>query len=188
VPVNASVATSVPLASDLNLWLRLQSDTMGRIQQALAVVTLAIVLHWAADRNTQSACSLLVGSSNSVQLFSRRVVTPDGTLSAVVHVVDGRIDAVVHSDSAPEGALDYSDAVISPVRSCEGPRPHDSAQLTQAIATIATQGLVDVHVHLNEPGRCAERSCGRLFFLADPFTVPTGKASSRVRVGLQLAA
>jgi hypothetical protein len=158
---------------------------MGRIQQALAVVALAIVLHWAADRNTQSACSLLVGSSNSVQLFSRRVVTPDGTLSAVVHVVDGRIDAVVHSDSAPEGALDYSDAVISPVRSCEGQLRHDNAQLTQA---ISTQGLVDVHVHLNEPGRCAERRKWSTSLFADPFTGPTGKASSRVRVGLQLAA
>jgi allantoinase len=62
---------------------------------------------------------------------ARRVVTPEGTRAASVHVGDGRIVAVGEFDDALRGGevfeVDY-DAVLMP-------------------------GLVDTHVHVNEPGR-----------------------------------
>ncbi|HKG93808.1 MAG TPA: allantoinase AllB [Gemmatimonadaceae bacterium] len=64
---------------------------------------------------------------------SRRVVTPDGTRPATVHVEGGRIARVGPHDDAPAaaaagGVLDAGDLVLLP-------------------------GLVDTHVHVNEPGR-----------------------------------
>jgi len=76
---------------------------------------------------THTRCGLLP-HSGSFALFSNRVVTPEGTLSAVVHISGGLITAVTPADAAPPGALDYGAAVLSP-------------------------GLVDLHVHINEPGR-----------------------------------
>jgi allantoinase len=57
---------------------------------------------------------------------SRRVVTPDGVRPAAIHVRDGKIERVGEWDVA--GATDYEDLAILP-------------------------GIVDTHVHLNEPGR-----------------------------------
>ena len=56
---------------------------------------------------------------------STRVVLPEGTAPASIHIQDGRIERV-----GPRGdeGLDFGDLVISP-------------------------GLVDTHVHVNEPGR-----------------------------------
>ena len=61
---------------------------------------------------------------------STRVVLPDGTRPATIHLEDGRIAAVRgHEDrSAGDDGLDAGDLVVLP-------------------------GLVDTHVHLNEPGR-----------------------------------
>ncbi|HKA86947.1 MAG TPA: allantoinase AllB [Haliangiales bacterium] len=60
-------------------------------------------------------------------LRSRRVVLPDGVRPAAIRVAGGRIAAVVAWDDAPD-ARDVGDAAILP-------------------------GLVDAHVHMNEPGR-----------------------------------
>ncbi|MER7727494.1 allantoinase AllB [Streptomyces sp. NPDC096323] len=64
-------------------------------------------------------------------LRSTRVVTPEGTRPAAVHVAGGTIDAVLPYDAeVPEGARleDFGDDVLLP-------------------------GLVDTHVHVNDPGR-----------------------------------
>ncbi len=60
----------------------------------------------------------------------RRVVTPDGVRDACLHVSDGAIERVASFDDAPGGVplLEVGDGVILP-------------------------GLVDTHVHVNEPGR-----------------------------------
>src|SRR5882672_5814617 len=62
--------------------------------------------------------------------LSRRVVTPDGIKPAAVLVQDGRILDVVLSDQLPAqiSVKDFGEAAILP-------------------------GLVDSHVHINEPGR-----------------------------------
>jgi allantoinase len=62
-----------------------------------------------------------------MMIRSRRVVLPDGVGPAAVEVAGGRIAAVRAWEDAPD-ARDVGDAVIMP-------------------------GLVDAHVHLNEPGR-----------------------------------
>ncbi len=59
-----------------------------------------------------------------------RVVTPDGIGPSAVHIRDGRIAAVTDYDQIPPGAplVEVGDALLLP-------------------------GLVDTHVHTNEPGR-----------------------------------
>ncbi|HEY5944867.1 MAG TPA: hypothetical protein VIV40_05220, partial [Kofleriaceae bacterium] len=61
---------------------------------------------------------------------SQRVVTPAGMRAAAVHVTGGRIDRVAQWDDVPAGArlVDYGELAVMP-------------------------GIVDTHVHLNEPGR-----------------------------------
>jgi allantoinase len=61
---------------------------------------------------------------------SKRVVTPEGTRPATVHIRDGAIAAVTGYNELPSGKkiYDAEDSVVMP-------------------------GLVDTHVHINEPGR-----------------------------------
>src|SRR3954462_14272525 len=61
---------------------------------------------------------------------SRRVVTPEGVVPASIHVFAGKIARVSSWDDVPAGAHldDWGDLAILP-------------------------GIVDTHVHLNEPGR-----------------------------------
>jgi len=63
-------------------------------------------------------------------LRSRRVVTPEGVRPATVHLRDGLVVAIEGPDHGVEGVatLDVGDAVVMP-------------------------GVVDSHVHVNEPGR-----------------------------------
>jgi allantoinase len=65
-----------------------------------------------------------------VSFRGRRVVMPDGVREACVHVADGRIERVAPFDDVPSGVplVDAGDRVILP-------------------------GVVDTHVHVNEPGR-----------------------------------
>ena len=61
---------------------------------------------------------------------SKRVVTPDGVRAATVHIRNGVIESVADYDDIPSGKFiyDVGESVIMP-------------------------GLVDTHVHINEPGR-----------------------------------
>lgn len=71
------------------------------------------------------------GADVKLVLRSTRVVTPDGTRPAAVAVADGRIDAVLpYGTEVPAGSRleDFGDDVLLP-------------------------GLVDTHVHVNDPGR-----------------------------------
>ena len=60
---------------------------------------------------------------------SSRVVTPDGEINAAVVIADGKISQIVTANETPSGipCNDLGDLVISP-------------------------GLVDAHVHINDPG------------------------------------
>jgi len=71
-----------------------------------------------------------IAAPADLALTGRRVVTPEGERAGVVLVRDGRIAAVVGPDAVPAGTPteDVGDAVLLP-------------------------GLVDSHVHVNEPGR-----------------------------------
>lgn len=76
-------------------------------------------------------CGLL--PTSRFRVFSTRVVTPEGTIPATIEVEDGRIASVERgrrdaSSALASEFLDYGDLVISP-------------------------GLIDLHVHVNEPGR-----------------------------------
>src|SRR5262249_52087022 len=59
-------------------------------------------------------------------LSSRRVALPDGVRPAAIHIRDGKIARV--TDQFDRTGLDFGDLVIMP-------------------------GLVDTHVHINQPGR-----------------------------------
>jgi allantoinase len=61
-------------------------------------------------------------------LRSRRVVTPEGIRPASVHVVGGKVERVGDHGDVPAEHEDFGDLAILP-------------------------GVVDTHVHLNEPGR-----------------------------------
>ena len=83
---------------------------------------------------------------------SKRVVTPDGVAAATVHIRNGKIAAVRGHDDLPCGAnvYDAGNSVVMP-------------------------GLVDTHVHINEPGRtdwegfttATLRGCGWRRYYAD---------------------
>src|SRR3712207_2665204 len=60
---------------------------------------------------------------------ARRVVLPEGERAAAVHTADGRIAAVTAFDDASAGAVTLDDD------------------------EVLLPGLVDSHVHVNEPGR-----------------------------------
>ncbi|HEY4603413.1 MAG TPA: allantoinase AllB, partial [Blastococcus sp.] len=65
----------------------------------------------------------------SLVVRARRVVLPDGEHAAAVHTVDGRITAVTDFEDAPGSAHTLADD------------------------EVLLPGLVDSHVHVNEPGR-----------------------------------
>ena len=71
-----------------------------------------------------------MSSSEALVIRGRRIVTPEGIVAGSIVVRDGRIVSVGSTSAAPAGArlVHAGDAAVLP-------------------------GLVDTHVHLNEPGR-----------------------------------
>ena len=61
---------------------------------------------------------------------SKRVVTPEGVMAATVHIRNGKITAVRGHDDLPSGA-----------------------NVHEVCNSVVMPGLVDTHVHINEPGR-----------------------------------
>lgn len=76
-------------------------------------------------------------------LRSRRVVLPDGIRPADIHIREGRITAVTAAPAAP-GAPAAPAAPVSPV---------SRAPVRDVGELMVLPGLVDTHVHINEPGR-----------------------------------
>ena len=104
---------------------------MGRFAQAALCILAALAAHELAERRagvTPGSCDGQAVEGAARSFFSQRVVTPQGVRSAVLLVEGGRFVSVTLADAAPAGALDFGSLVLSP-------------------------GLVDVHTHINEPGR-----------------------------------
>ena len=74
----------------------------------------------------------LDGGSTSPDLIVRgqRVITPQGERPAAIHIRNGVITAVVDFDNLPSGSTVH-----------------------EANSSVVMPGLVDTHVHINEPGR-----------------------------------
>ncbi|KAK9267209.1 hypothetical protein L1049_009629 [Liquidambar formosana] len=80
---------------------------------------------------SQSKCSLL--PHNHYWITSKRIVTPQGVISGAVEVKEGNIISIIkeedwHRSVGRTQVIDYGGAVVSP-------------------------GLIDVHAHLDDPGR-----------------------------------
>lgn len=78
--------------------------------------------------HTYHACGLR--DASTYVMYSSRAVLPGGVKPAAISIRNGKIVAIDESGVKPTGPtlIDYHDLVISP-------------------------GVIDVHVHLNEPGR-----------------------------------
>ncbi|KAB2601194.1 allantoinase-like [Pyrus ussuriensis x Pyrus communis] len=79
----------------------------------------------------QKSCSLL--PFQHYWIASKRIVTPQGVISGAIEIKDGKIASIVKEDENNgkiklENVMDYGDAVVMP-------------------------GLIDVHAHLDDPGR-----------------------------------
>ncbi|KAM0950121.1 putative allantoinase [Dioscorea sansibarensis] len=84
-----------------------------------------------SSKRSNSECSLF--PHEQFWILSKRIVTPDGVISGAVEVRGGNIASVIEGDDLQGSVigghfLDYGDAVVMP-------------------------GLVDVHAHLDEPGK-----------------------------------
>ncbi|KMZ69206.1 Allantoinase [Zostera marina] len=97
----------------------------------LFLIASVIILYTQSNHEVQNqsdGCSLLPHSRYRIR--STRIVTPEGVISGLLEIRGGLIAAVVEGGGGGgEGpVLDYGDSVVMP-------------------------GLIDVHAHLDEPGR-----------------------------------
>ncbi|MDO9352349.1 MAG: hypothetical protein Q7T55_01550, partial [Solirubrobacteraceae bacterium] len=76
-------------------------------------------------------------------ILAARVVLPDGMRAAAVAVTRGRITAVIELPTPPAGQAPF----LPP------DAPAARAVVTLAADEVLIPGLVDTHVHGNEPGR-----------------------------------
>lgn len=101
-----------------------------RLLPPLAILASYLVFFY-VQNYTKNRCSLL--PYQHYWIASKRIVTPQGIISGAVEVKDGKIASIVKEEerlwnSKLGQVIDYGDAVVMP-------------------------GLIDVHAHLDDPGR-----------------------------------
>ncbi|XP_038691594.1 allantoinase isoform X2 [Tripterygium wilfordii] len=106
-----------------------------RLSPLLALLAAFLLFFYlrGSSKLSQTKCSLL--PHNHYWLTSKRIVTPNGLISGAVEVNGGIIRSIVEAEnwsgtSKTGHVIDYGEAVIMP-------------------------GLIDVHAHLDDPGRVA---------------------------------
>ncbi|KAH9796948.1 Allantoinase [Citrus sinensis] len=97
----------------------------------LLAASLFLLVFKDSAKLSHSECSLL--PYNQYWLTSKRIVTPKGVISGAVEIKEGNIISIVSEEDWPRNSktgqvVDYGEAVIMP-------------------------GLIDVHAHLDDPGR-----------------------------------
>ncbi|KAM1213589.1 hypothetical protein PS2_004981 [Malus domestica] len=102
-----------------------------RILPLLTLIASFIVHFQYPSQQYQNSCSLL--PFQHYWIASKRIVTPQGVISGAVEIMDGKIASIVkeeekHGKIKLENVMDYGEAVVMP-------------------------GLIDVHAHLDDPGR-----------------------------------
>ncbi|KAM1123632.1 hypothetical protein ACFX19_005090 [Malus domestica] len=104
-----------------------------RILPLLTLIAYFIVFFYFQypSQQYQNSCSLL--PFQHYWIASKRIVTPQGVISGAVEIMDGKIASIVkeeekHGKIKLENVMDYGEAVVMP-------------------------GLIDVHAHLDDPGR-----------------------------------
>ncbi|XP_052203677.1 allantoinase [Diospyros lotus] len=94
------------------------------------LASLVLFQIWSSLKPSQNECSLL--NHKHFWIASKRIVTPKGVISGAVEVKGGNIVSVLGEDwqgnARTKHVIDYGEAVVMP-------------------------GLVDVHTHLDDPGR-----------------------------------
>src|SRR5206468_12505903 len=82
---------------------------------------------------------------------SRRIVLPDGVRPATIHIQDGKITRIgLYEDWTDANS---SSAPASPKLGNERPSEDGAADRYDAGNLVVSPGIVDTHVHINEPGR-----------------------------------
>nr|DAD22922.1 TPA_asm: hypothetical protein HUJ06_024385 [Nelumbo nucifera] len=102
-----------------------------RLYPLLSVIASVFIFYIrTSSKPANTECSLL--PYESYWITSNRIVTPKGVISGAVEVKGGNIASVVEGENWPKQGqahvIDYGEAVVMP-------------------------GLIDVHAHLDEPGR-----------------------------------
>ncbi|PON36778.1 Allantoinase [Parasponia andersonii] len=111
----------------------MENRFLWRLFPLLALLASYLVFFYVQSYSklSQTKCSLL--PYQHFWITSKRIVTPQGLISGAVEIKDGKIASIVKEveklwDSELWQIIDYGDAVIMP-------------------------GLIDVHAHLDDPGR-----------------------------------
>ncbi|XP_042395933.1 allantoinase-like [Zingiber officinale] len=103
-----------------------------RVLPLLVLIASSLVLYLRSNpKKSVTECSLF--RHDHYWITSKRVVTPRGVIEGAVEVKEGKIASVIETDNQKGWAsggkvVDFGEAVIMP-------------------------GLIDIHVHLDEPGR-----------------------------------
>ncbi|KAG6505513.1 hypothetical protein ZIOFF_037869 [Zingiber officinale] len=123
----------VLIASSLVLYLRSNPKVrlLATLPPLLFFVHRCLLLGFDWSMKSVTECSLF--RHDHYWITSKRVVTPRGVIEGAVEVKEGKIASVIETDNQKGWAsggkvVDFGEAVIMP-------------------------GLIDIHVHLDEPGR-----------------------------------